>query len=111
MSSDPPRASPFLRTHGALVAAAARDHGIAIVSAEDGATQRQEALVSIAAQPEELGRLAAGQALQILRDGVAPGDLPVLRARDFTTRVNMDLAARLNRLPPDDMALAGIGGR
>lgn len=46
------------------------------------------------------GRLAAEQALKILREGATPGDLPILRATDFAYVVNMDVARKLGRFPP-----------
>ena len=62
--------------------------------------RNDSALLSITAREEDVGRLAARQALTILRDGIAPGDLPILSATDFAYVVNMDVARKLDKIPP-----------
>ena len=58
------------------------------------------ALLSVATREGDVGRLAAEQALLILRDGKIPGDLPIARATDFAYVVNMEIAKELDRFPP-----------
>jgi len=60
----------------------------------------QQALLSVAARYHDIGELAADQALRVLRDGASPGDLPIVRATDFAYVVNMDVAQKLDRIPP-----------
>jgi putative tryptophan/tyrosine transport system substrate-binding protein len=92
--------SSFLNLNAEAFTAAAVDHGIAVVSAYEPWVREHDALLSIAARMEDVGRLAAEQALRILRDGATPGDLPIVRATDFAYVVNMDVARRLGRYPP-----------
>ena len=92
--------SSFLNSNSAAVTAAAVENDIAVVSAYEPWVREQQGLLSIAARLEDVGRLAAEQALRILRDGATPGDLPIVRATDFAYVVNMDVAKRLNRFPP-----------
>jgi putative ABC transport system substrate-binding protein len=92
--------SSFLNANGALFTSAAVENGIAVVSPYEPLVRKQQALLSIAARLEDVGRLAAEQALKILRDGATPGDMPILRATDFAYVVNMDVARKLGRFPP-----------
>ena len=62
-----------------------------------------EALVSIAARARDVGRVAADQALRILRDGATPGELPIARVTEFAYVVNMAVARKLNTFPPIDI--------
>lgn len=92
--------SSFLRQNGTLFTESAVENGIAIVSPYEVLVRNDSALLSIAAREEDVGRLAARQALTILRDGIAPGDLPILSATDFAYVVNMDVARKLDKIPP-----------
>ena len=74
--------------------------GIAIVSPYEALVRNDSALLSVAAREDDIGRLAARQALAILRDGQKPGDLPILSATDFAYVLNMDVARQLDKLPP-----------
>jgi putative ABC transport system substrate-binding protein len=104
-------AGSFLQAHGALLTASAVENGIAIVSPYESLVREQQALLSIAARRSDVGKRAAEQALKILRDGMSPGDLPIVQARDFAYLVNMDVVARLDRFPPSDFfALAETQG-
>ena len=75
-------------------------NGIAVVSPYENLVRENQALLSIAARPEEIGRIAVDQALRVLRDGAIPGDLPILQATDFAYVVNMEAARMLGRFPP-----------
>lgn len=91
--------SSFLRLNGELFTSLAVENGIAIVSPYESLVRDQQALLSVAANRKDVGRLAAQQALRILRDGVSPGDLPIVRATDFAYVVNMEVARKLNMFP------------
>ena len=91
--------SSFLRLNGELYTSLAVENGIAIVSPYESLVRDQHALLSIAAHRTDVGRLAADQALKILRDGASPGDLPIVRATDFAYVVNMNVARKLNLFP------------
>jgi putative ABC transport system substrate-binding protein len=92
--------SSFLNSNGEFFTKTAVENGIAVVSPYEPLVRKYQALLSIAARLEDVGRLAAEQALKILRDGARPGDLPIVRATDFAYVVNMDVAKKLNRFPP-----------
>jgi putative ABC transport system substrate-binding protein len=92
--------SSFLSKNAAAFTAAAVENGIAVVSPYESMVRDEQALLSIAAREEDVGRLAAGQALRILRDGARPGDLPIVQINDFAYVVNMDVARRLELFPP-----------
>jgi putative tryptophan/tyrosine transport system substrate-binding protein len=92
--------SAFLYANGELFTSAAVDNGIAVVSPYESLVRENQALLSIAARLEDVGRLAADQALRILRDGAIPGELPIVRATEFAYVVNMEIARKLERFPP-----------
>ncbi|HEX6144764.1 MAG TPA: ABC transporter substrate-binding protein [Geminicoccaceae bacterium] len=92
--------SSFLFENGAVFTAAAVENGIAVVSPYESLVRDHQALLSVAVRYENVGRLAAGQALRILRDGTAPGDLPIAQASEFAYTVNMEVARELDRYPP-----------
>lgn len=94
--------SSFLRSGdiGELFTSSAVENGIAIVSPYESLVREQQALLSIAARYYDIGRLAADQALRILRDGATPGDLPIVQATDLAYVVNMAVARKLNLIPP-----------
>jgi len=92
--------SAYLRANGEVFTASAVENGIAVVSPYEDLVRDEHALLSIAARLEDVGRLAADQALKILRDGAKPGDLPVVRATKFAYVVNMKVAKQLGRFPP-----------
>lgn len=92
--------SSFLYENGEAYTASAVENGIAVVSPYESLVRDHQALLSVAARYESVGRLAAEQAVRILRDGVAPGDLPIAQATEFAYVVNMDVAKKLDRYPP-----------
>ena len=92
--------SSYLRKNAELYTSSAVENGIAIVSPYESLVRDQQALLSVAARYHDIGELAADQALRVLRDGASPGDLPIVRATDFAYVVNMDVAQKLDRIPP-----------
>lgn len=92
--------SSFLRRAGAAFTSSAVDNGIGVVSPYEDLVREHHALLSVAARYRDIGRLAADQALRILRDGAAPGELPIAHATDFAYVVNMTVARKLGRIPP-----------
>jgi putative ABC transport system substrate-binding protein len=92
--------SSFLRWNASLFTGSAVRNGIAVLSPYEGLVRDHQALLSIAARERDVGRLAGDQALKILRDGMSPGDLPIVRATDFAYVVNMEVARTLDRFPP-----------
>ena len=92
--------SAFLYSNGELFTSSAVENGIAVLSPYENLVRDSQALLSIAAPPDEIGRIAIDQALRILRDGATPGDLPIIQATDFAYVVNMEVARKLGRFPP-----------
>ncbi|SDD53011.1 ABC transporter substrate-binding protein [Ruegeria marina] len=92
--------SSFLQSHADAFTRGAGERGMAVVSPYEHLVRDSHALISVAANLEDVGRIAAQQALRILRDGETPGDLPIVRATEFAYVVNMDVARKLERIPP-----------
>lgn len=92
--------SSFLQNYAEDFTRGSIDRGMAVVSPYEHLVRDSHALISVAAHLKDVGRLAARQALKILRDGETPGDLPIVKATDFAFVVNMDVARELNLIPP-----------
>lgn len=92
--------SSFLMRHADAFTRGAIERDMAVVSPYEHLVRESSALISVAAHLEDVGRLAAQQALRILRDDEVPGDLPIVKATEFAYVVNMDVARELNRIPP-----------
>lgn len=61
------------------------------------------AMITIAKEPEEQGEWAAQVALKIIREGVSPGDIPVVINRRWRMFVNHDLLQRADFSIPLNM--------
>ncbi len=92
--------SSFLDVHRDIFTGAAVDLGLPVLSPYERLVRESNALFSIAARYQDVGRLAGEQAKKILVDGMSPGDLPVARVSEFAYVVNMEVAKRLNLYPP-----------
>ena len=92
--------SSFLDKNREIFTSSAVENGIAVVSPYERLVRKSHALLSVAARYQDVGRLAAQQALKILRDGKKPSELPIVRATDFAYVINMEVAKKLNRFPP-----------
>lgn len=92
--------SSFLLSNAELYTSAAVANGIAVLTPYEAVVREHQALLSIAARFYDVGRLAAEQALRIVRDGASPGELPIVQATDFAYVVNMDVAKALDLYPP-----------
>lgn len=93
--------SSFLNANGALFTETATKLGIAVVSPYPALVTEKSALMSIAAPREEVGALAAQQALKVLRDGAKPGDLPIEKSQHFTYTLNLGVAKQLGMTIPN----------
>ncbi len=91
--------STFLEENSDVFTEAAIDAGIPILSPYEAIVRNSGALMSIAADNHDVGRLAGQQAEKILFQGATPGDLPVKAMTKFAYVVNMDAARRLNMYP------------
>ena len=79
---------------------AAIKHRLPVLAPYESMVRQSQALLSIAAREEDVGRLGVKQALAILVDGKKPGDLPVAFIKDFAYVVNMRTAKAIDRFPP-----------
>lgn len=92
--------SSFLRANGELLTRAAVENGLPLLSPYEKLVREADALISVAAPYGDVGRLAARQALKILEEGKAPGELPVASLDQFSYVVNMAVARKLRLYPP-----------
>ena len=92
--------SSFLDDNRDEFTQAAVDSGIPVLSPYERLVRDSDALLSIAARYNGLGRLAAKQAEKILVGGQVPGDIPVARMTEFAYVINMEVARKLNLYPP-----------
>lgn len=92
--------SSFLDKNRNLFTGAAVGHGLPVLSPYERLVRDSQALLSVAARYQDVGRLAGIQAEKILVGGQSPGDIPVARMTDFAYVVNMEVARTLNLFPP-----------
>lgn len=92
--------SSFIEKNGAQFTSAALQAGLPVLSPYERLVSEADALLSVSARYDAVGKLAARQALRILVDGASPGQLPVLAVTKFAFVVNMDSARRLKLFPP-----------
>lgn len=95
--------SSFLRDNGTVFTAAALDNDIPFMSPYEQLVRNAQALISVAARYYDVGRLAGSQAERILIDGAEPGNLPVVRMKDFAVVINLSVAKALDLYPPIDL--------
>jgi len=91
--------SSFLDSNRDIFTGSAVDNGMPVLSPYERLVRDSQALLSIAGDYYELGKIAGSQAEKILIDGIVPGELPVSRMTDFAYVVNMDVARKLNLFP------------
>lgn len=72
-------------------------------SATEPPLRKASALFGLVSRYDNLGRLTAHKAAQILRDKKRPGDIPVETLKRFSLVIRMDIARRLNFYPPISM--------
>lgn len=95
--------STFLRENSTLLAEAAARVGLPVLSPYESLARDGQALLSVAARYADVGRLAGQQAEKILRGKATAGSLPVLRMTKFAVVINMQVAKKLNLMPPLDL--------
>ncbi|MGI9569355.1 MAG: ABC transporter substrate-binding protein, partial [Desulfobulbia bacterium] len=91
--------SSFLRRNQDLFTDSALNKGLPVLSPYQNTVTDSNALLSVAARYEDVGKLAGEQALTILKEGKKPGDLPVRSVSKYTYLVNMKVARKLNLYP------------
>lgn len=95
--------STFLRENSKLLAESAARLGLPVLSPYESLARDGQALLSVAARYADVGRLAGQQAEKILRGNATAGSLPVLRMTKFAVVINMQVAKKLNLMPPLDL--------
>lgn len=95
--------STFLRENSKLLAESAARLGIPVLSPYESLARDGQALLSVAARYADVGRLAGQQAEKILRGKATAGSLPVLSMTKFAVLINMQVAKKLNLMPPLDL--------
>ncbi len=95
--------SSFLDAHRDAFTGAAIANGIPVLSPYERLVRESQALISVAARYDDVGRLAGVLAEKILVGGATPGDLPVARMTDFAFVINMAVAKKLKLFPPLDL--------
>jgi len=91
--------SSFLRKNQDLFTDSALKNELPVLSPYQNTVTDSNALLSVAARYEDVGKLAGEQALIILKEGKKPGDLPVQSVSKYTYLVNMKVARKLNLYP------------
>jgi putative ABC transport system substrate-binding protein len=92
--------SSLLQSNADVVASAALNARLPLLSAYEDMVRNGHALISIAARYYDVGRLAGQQVERILVGGATAGQLPVVRMSDFAVTVNMSFARGVALLPP-----------
>ena len=92
--------SSFLDANRDAFTGAAVDAGLPVISPYERLVRNSQALISVAANYYDVGRLAGMQAEKILAGGATPGDLPVAQMTDFAFVINMTVAKKLKLFPP-----------
>jgi putative tryptophan/tyrosine transport system substrate-binding protein len=73
---------------------------IPFVSCEDAMVKENKALAALVVDHYELGRIAAGMAIRILRGEAQPDQIPVAQLADFALILNLTVARELGVDPP-----------
>ena len=83
-----------------MLAQAARQNGLPLLSPYEELVRESGALISVAARYYDVGRLAGRQAARILSGNIPPAGLPVAQMTEFAVVINLDTARRLGAYPP-----------
>lgn len=93
----------FVGARVAEVTERALEVGLPAFSATEPALRSASALFGLVSRYDNVGRLTARKAAQILRDGQHPAHIPVETLTRFSLLIRMDVARRLNVFPPMSM--------
>ena len=92
--------SSYNLEHQAAFVAAATALGLPVFSAYTQMVREGGALMAVGTSYANVGRLAAGQAAEILLEGRAPGELPIRSLNRYSVILNMGSAQELDIYPP-----------
>lgn len=90
----------FIGANSAMITEAALEFGLPTFSATEAPLRSASALFGLVSRYDNVGRLTAHKAARILRDGLAPGAIPVETLARFSLLVRMEVARRLSFYPP-----------
>lgn len=90
----------FLALHRRVVTEAALAQRLPSFSATEIALREGKALFGLVSGYENLGRLTAFKAAQILEQKIAPREIPIETLARFSYLVNMSVAAEIGQYPP-----------
>lgn len=90
----------FIGANSATITSAALELGLPTFSATEAPLRSASALFGLVSRYDNVGRLTAHKAAQIVRDGLDPGAIPVETLARFSLLVRMDVAKRLSFYPP-----------
>lgn len=90
----------FIGANCKLVTESALEQGLPAFSATEAALREGKALFGLVSRYDNVGRLAAYKAEQILVKKMRPRDIPIETLARFSYIVNMSVAARLGFYPP-----------
>jgi putative ABC transport system substrate-binding protein len=90
----------FIAANAAAITGIADQLRIPTFAASEVPLRRGTALCGLVGRYEAVGRMTAYKVLQILRDGIPPGRIPIETLHRFSYIVNMDVAGDLGVYPP-----------
>jgi putative ABC transport system substrate-binding protein len=93
----------FIGANSEAITAMALELNLPTFSATEPPLRKAAALFGLVSRYDNLGRLTAYKALQILRDKKRPGEIPVETLKRFSLVIRMDIARRLSFYPPISM--------
>jgi len=93
----------FIGANSETITAMALELNLPAFSATEPPLRKAAALFGLVSRYDNLGRLTAYKAAQILRDNKRPGDIPVETLKRFSLVIRMDIARQLNFYPPISM--------
>lgn len=95
--------SSFLRANSAAMARAARQTRLPLLSPYEEMVREGGALISVGARYQDVGRLAAQQALRLLAGPVPAAGLPIAAMTEFAVVINLETARAIGQFPPVDL--------
>lgn len=93
----------FIGANSSIITDLALELDLPTFSATEPPLRKANALFGLVSRYDNLGRLTAYKAAQILRDKRAPGSIPVETLKRFSLVIRMDIARRLDFYPPISM--------
>ena len=93
-------ADSFLNAHKQAYFDAAAAYNLPVLAAYEGAVRNGGALMSFSNRYYTVGWEAGKKAARILKDGIAPYDIPVTAPQRFLPVINMQTAKNLSLYPP-----------